>query len=140
MLALGTEPEMAAIEEEIRPWSGLVGALLGYGIILNGLKDFDTRDAQLVTAWGTVILLDHTLDNDAGLSAESGTGIEGLVVNVPLTDDALREAGPVTEDEEMDLALGAAVVEPAADLNGLSNVVRQICDIDLTHHELQRQG
>src|SRR5690606_5855163 len=109
-LAGRPQPEVAMVHQE------LYAVLFGRdGVLISNLEDLEIFYAQLVTARGPVVFSDLTPDDDAGLLGQLfGIG-EDLFAYIILKDDALAEAGAVTQDDKLKLAAGAIVVDPTAE-------------------------
>ena len=100
----------------------------GDRVVDAGGDRLDIDGVHLVAAGGTRLFLDEPLDADGGLLGEGLGALEDVLGNGRLLDDALALAGAVADDQEGDLARGAAVVQPAGDGNLLAHMLRQMVD------------
>ncbi len=123
-LALGAEMQVAVAHEEI----DAVG--LGRdGIALGGRDDPGVGYGQFVASDTAGVGADDSGDAQRGFLAQVLEAVEQLFGDVGLFDDALAEAGAVAEDDELNLAAGAAVVDPAVEGDFLADVVLQLIDV-----------
>jgi len=63
-----------------------------------------------------------------------GDGLEEFGRQVTFEGDALNEARPVAHEQEGQLALVCAIVDPALEDDVLSDVVRDLCNADMVSH------
>ena len=85
---------------------------------------------ELEAGGGALVGADVAGDDERGLEREVLEGLEDLLGDGGFGDDALDGAGAVAEDGEEELAGGAQVVEPAAEGDGLANVLTKVSDGD----------
>ena len=110
-------------EQEIR------AMLLGRDRELGGrLVDAARLDADLESAGGAVIGLDLPCQGHARLLAEAADLVEQLVPHRIFAQDALHVAGAVAQHQEVQLALGGPVVNPATQGDGLTGVLAEAFD------------
>ncbi|MNY02751.1 hypothetical protein D3C86_1353360 [compost metagenome] len=127
MLALGADPQVAVGHEEVH------AVLLGRDGILaeRHLDHLDRGDRQLEAALGALVGADGAGHDAGGLLAQGVGGVPALVADLGLDDDGLHDARAVADLQELELALGALVVEPAADHDLLVDEVLEMADFRL---------
>jgi hypothetical protein len=121
--ALAAEPEVPVVEQ-------VVGAvLLGRDrVAVDGLQHLAVRHADLVPTGRALVRLHLADEHQARLLAGVADGLEQLRGHVLLEQHALRHAGTVAQLDEVQLALGGLVVDPAAQLDRLADVLGEVFD------------
>ena len=121
---------MAVFHEEVH-----AVVLVADGVFLDGLgDDFEVLHANLKADGAPLVLADSSRDGEGGLLRQMVGPVEDLFGDVALEDDALDDARAVAHLEEVELSLGAAVVEPALEGDFLSGVLGDVGDIDVLSH------
>src|SRR5271155_781502 len=91
-------------------------------IVRGGGDDPQAADGQFIAAWSPLILAHRTADLNGALLAQMVGGLEAFRAEVGPRSDALTNAGAVTEQQEMNFATGAAVVQPTLQRHLLAHV------------------
>ncbi len=89
---------------------------------------------DFVPARGSRVGVDGAGQPQAGLLPEVGGPVEDLGRHVSLADDALAQAGPITDDEENDLAADSGVVHPTRQGNRLICVTGKLINLNYRMH------
>src|SRR5579885_3579081 len=128
MLARRAHPEMTQIEQER-------DAMLFRGDwIVGGWRiDAEALDRQLETAGRAPLFAHHAGHLERGLLPEViGCG-ERLRADLVQQRDALAHPGAVAQQQKMDLAARAAIIEPSLERHFLAHVTAERVDIDPGH-------
>src|SRR5262245_51060475 len=83
-----------------------------YGITIGNLQNLESRHLQLKAAWGPVIFAHPAAHFDARFLSQLIEGVELFLGEISLESDALNRAGSVTQEQELQLAAAALVVDP----------------------------
>ena len=94
---------------------------------------------ELEAALGPGVGADPAGDDDGGLLGEVVGPGEQLLADVGLRHHDLDEAGPVANDEEMDLAARAAVVQPAPEGDVLAVELGDVLDVGNGRHDQEHR-
>ncbi len=130
-LALRAEVQVAVAHQEI----DAVG--LGRdGIALGRRDDPGVSHRQLIAADAAFVGADDSRDAQRRLLAHVLDPFEQLLGHVGLLDGTLTQAGSIPQDDELYLAAGPAVVDPAVQGDFLADMVFQLVDVHagLTAH------
>ena len=103
MLALGADPQMPAIQEEVD-----AVFLRRDGEVVRLANDLEMLDVDLVPAWCPLVGPGCSGDDDRGFLGEVIGCLEHLVADGRLRHDALDEAAAVPQDQKMNLPARAA--------------------------------
>ena len=134
LLPFAANPQMASIEQVVDPV-----LLRRNWIIVRLADDLDARDVDLVTAGRALVGAGRAGHDDGRFLREMVRGLEHLVANGGFRHDRLDEAGPVADDQEMNLAARSAVVQPSLDDDFFALVAADIFYIDV-HTSYQLSG
>src|SRR5256712_4243986 len=117
MLLRGAQPEVAVVEEK-------VGAVLlrADRIVVRQLVNHDRPELHLVAPRGAIVLADDSGHLQRRFLRHFLAGLEDRGADLRLEGHRLRVPGPVTDDQEGQLALLPLVVQPAADAHLLAVV------------------
>ena len=107
LLPLGADPEVPAVEQ-------VVDAVLlrRDRVVVRLADDLEALDVDLVAARRPLVGARRAGDDDRRFLRQVIGRLEQLVADRGLRHHRLDEAGAVAEDQEMDLAARAAVVQP----------------------------
>ena len=109
-LALGTNPQVAPVHQEINAvFLGRDGVVVRLVHHLEGARD------QLVATRRALVGAHRAGDDDGALLAQVIGFGEGRFVDVLLAHHHLQEAGAVADYQEVNLAAGSPVMQPALD-------------------------
>ena len=124
LLPRRADPEVPAIEE-------VVDAVLLWrdGVVVRGRDHVEGAHVELVAAGRPLVRPHRPGDDDGALLAEMVGLDEGLLADRRLRHDGLDEAGAVADGQEVDLAAGPAVVQPALQRHGLTFVSGNVLDV-----------
>src|SRR6185312_3658601 len=95
--------------------------------------DGEVLDADLDAECRAFVLADRAGHDDRRFLLERAYLGERLLGDVGLGDDRLHDPGAVAYLQEVELALAGDVVEPALELDFLTDVMLQILDVDMRH-------
>ena len=125
------EPEMAVLHQER-------GAVLleRDRIVLGHLDDLELGHGQLVAARGPLVRPDLAPDDERGFLGQAVELLEEGRILLGAEGRRLDDARAVAHEEEANLARRALVIDPAADLDVLSVVSRDVFDINPFHNAL----
>ena len=98
------------------------------GVHLGPMYDPQVLHAQLVADGGPGVGTDLAAHDDGRLLGQLPATLEELRGHIALEDDALDDAGAVADLQEVELAAGATVVDPAAQLHALALPGRDLGD------------
>ena len=129
VLALRAQPEVAVVHQEVGP------VVLGADGVLGRRRaeDLQLLHVELELALDLAVLLHGAHDLERRLLLDVIGLLEDVGRDVPLEDHALGRARPVADLEKVQLAARAAVVEPAAQGDGLADVLAQILHAHFAH-------
>ena len=126
LLALGADPEMAAVEQ-------VVDAVLlrRDRVVVRRADDLEALDVDLVAARRALVGARRAGDDDRRFLRQMVGGLEQLLADRGLRHHRLDEAGAVADDQEMDLAARSAVVQPPLDGDLFAFVLADVFDVDV---------
>ena len=131
LLALGAEPEVAAVEQEVD-----AVLLRRDRVVVRRADDFHALDVDLVAARRALVGARRAGDHDRGFLREVIRRLEQILADRRLRHHRLDEAGAVAHGEEMDLAARAAVVKPPLDGDLFALVLADVLDVDVSHRSI----
>ena len=130
LLARRPDPEVPAVHQVVD------AVLLRRDRVVVRLGDHrEAGPGQLETALGPRVGAHPAGDDDGGLLGEVVGPGKQLLADVGLRHHDLDEAGPVPDDEEMDLAARAAVVQPAPEGDVLAVELGDVLDVGNGRHQ-----
>ena len=128
VLARRAHPQMAQVEQKGDP------VLLGRDRIVDrGCVDLKALDRQLEAAGRALVFAHHTGHLERGLLPQMVGGGERVGADFIEQGDALAYSGAVAQQQEVDFAARAAIVEPSLERDFLADVTAQFVDIDPRH-------
>src|SRR5262249_19691958 len=131
LLALAADPEVPAIEQVVD------AVLLRRDREVVRLADDAQRlDVDLVSARRALVGARGARGDDRGFLGQVVGRLEQLVADRRLRHDGLDEARAVAQDQEMDLAARAAVVEPPLDGDLFALVPPDVFYVDVSHRSI----
>jgi hypothetical protein len=128
LLALAPDPQMAAVEK-------IVDAVLFRrdGVVVRRADDLEALHVDLVSARRARVGPRRAGHHDRRLLGQMIGGLEDVLAHGGLRHHRLDEARPVAEDEEMNLAARAAVMEPPFDGDFRALVLADVLDVYVRH-------
>ena len=102
-------------------------------IVGRGRVNLEVLDRQLETAGCAFVLAYEAGDLERSLLPQMVGGGEGVGANFIEHGDALANSGAVAQQQEMDFAARAAVVEPSLERHFCAHVAAQFANIDPRH-------
>ena len=128
MLPAGTEPEMPVLHEEPDP------VLLRLnGKAFSQMKQLNLRHLELAAPLCPCVRLDGARQDQRGLLTHTCRESELLVPDRRFADHGLDVPGPVPHGEKLNLAAGPASPQPAAERDDLTDVAREVLDVNWRH-------
>jgi len=124
VLARGTEPEVAVLHQK-----GGAVFLGGDGIILGHLQNLQGPDRKLIAGRRPFVLPHHSPDDDGRFLGDLLPQFEGLLIHLVPGHHPLDNAGAVPDLQEVDLARGPLVVQPALEGDLAAYLLTDIGDI-----------
>ena len=129
-LPLGAQPVVALLHEEGDPV-----LLVADGELAGRLRDHpEVLHVELEADGRPRVLLHEARHRERGLLGQVVGLLEDLRADVALEDDALDDAGAVPQLQEVELAGGAAGVEPAVQRDLFALVLGDVGDVDGREH------
>ena len=126
LLPLAADPQMPAVEQVID-----AVLLRRDGVVVRLADDLEALDVDLVSARRARVRTRRAGHHDRRFLRQMIGGLEDLLAHGGLRHHRLDEARAVAEDEEMDLAARAAVMEPPFDGDLLALVPADVFDVDV---------
>ena len=135
VLARRAQPQVAVLHQERR-----AVVLRRDRVVVDALQHGGRRHVQLVAAGRARVLPHVPGELDRGLLPRLLERVPRLGRDRLLRDDGLRVARAVADDQELQLAARALVVDPAADEDLLAGVVPELLDAHRLHVGCLRQA
>ena len=126
LLPLSPDPQVPAIQQEID-----AVLLRRDRVVVRLADDLVVLDVDLVAARRPLVRPGRAGDDDGGFLGEVIRRLERLVADRGFRHDRLDEAGAVPQNQEVDLAARAAVVQPPLDRDLLPVVRADVLDVDV---------
>ena len=104
------------------------------GVIARLADDLEAVDVDLVSARRPLVGAGRAGDDDGRFLRQMVGGLEDLLAYRCLRHHGLDETAAVSEDQEMDLAARAPVVEPPFDGDVLAFVRADVFNVNVSHY------